>query len=240
MKQRPVQRCQRALDCLMRAQGQTTLHSRLYRLQPLGLGTASVESLTSYILRLSAAHQVPVWVLVAREIGPAFSEQTVMGKNGVCDLFNRLAGSLNGNNATAQEAARVLRNLTCHPELRRLTMLGCGRSVAPAPLMKVNQAWCPACLQDWKDRQAPIYYPLLWSLGPVTFCPAHHARLAAACTICDLQWLPITRHARAGFCPRCCSWLGARDTRALGDAPFVCEPREFRGGEAAHFGQDHL
>ena len=84
--------------------------SRLYRLPPLGLGTALVESLTSYILRLSASHQVSVSVLVAREIGPGFREQTVMGKNGVCDLFKRLAGSLNGNNATAQEATRVLRD----------------------------------------------------------------------------------------------------------------------------------
>lgn len=34
--------------------------SRLYRLAPIGLGTAYVESLTSYIIRLAEAHSLPV------------------------------------------------------------------------------------------------------------------------------------------------------------------------------------
>jgi TniQ len=33
-------------------------HSRLYHLEPIGIGTPSVESLTSYIARLAAAHSV--------------------------------------------------------------------------------------------------------------------------------------------------------------------------------------
>jgi len=39
--------------------------SRLYSLAPIGVGTAFVEGLTSYVSRLAAAHSVSVGDLVA-------------------------------------------------------------------------------------------------------------------------------------------------------------------------------
>jgi len=37
--------------------------ARFYPLEPIGIGTPLVESLTSYLLRLAEAHGVPVGVL---------------------------------------------------------------------------------------------------------------------------------------------------------------------------------
>ena len=42
--------------------------SRLYSLEPIGIGTPQTESLTSYISRLAAAHSVRVRDLVVDEL----------------------------------------------------------------------------------------------------------------------------------------------------------------------------
>lgn len=42
--------------------------SRLYSLEPLGIGTPYVESLTGYVSRLADAHAVSIGNLVGREL----------------------------------------------------------------------------------------------------------------------------------------------------------------------------
>lgn len=44
--------------------------SRLYHLEPRGVGTSEVESLTSYLTRLAKAHCVPLTKLAELEFGP--------------------------------------------------------------------------------------------------------------------------------------------------------------------------
>src|ERR1041385_4375542 len=46
----------------------TPARSRLYSLEPIGIGTPQTESLTSYISRLAAAHSVRVRDLVIGEL----------------------------------------------------------------------------------------------------------------------------------------------------------------------------
>ncbi len=45
--------------------------SRLYRLTPLGTGTPEVESLSSYLMRLAAAHAVETGTQFSMELVPA-------------------------------------------------------------------------------------------------------------------------------------------------------------------------
>jgi hypothetical protein len=44
--------------------------SRLYSLEPVGIGTPETESLTSYVSRLAEAHSVRVHDLVVHEVLP--------------------------------------------------------------------------------------------------------------------------------------------------------------------------
>ena len=46
------------------------VHSRLYHLKPVGIGTPYVESLTSYVARLATAHSVHPRNLLAYEVDP--------------------------------------------------------------------------------------------------------------------------------------------------------------------------
>ena len=48
--------------------------SHLYHLQPVGVGTAQVESLTSYLIRLAEVHDVSPGILLNRELLPKVRE----------------------------------------------------------------------------------------------------------------------------------------------------------------------
>ena len=76
--------------------------SRLYRLEPYGIGTPWVESLTGYITRLAEAHCVSTGILYAKEIAP------VVGKGNIFTF--RLTGTagypthaINGLGVTAAD-----------------------------------------------------------------------------------------------------------------------------------------
>ena len=50
--------------------------SPLYSLLPIGIGTPAVESFTSYLTRLAAAHGVSVTTLIRYKIAPLFIESS--------------------------------------------------------------------------------------------------------------------------------------------------------------------
>ena len=49
--------------------------TRLYHLEPRGLGTPQVESLTGYVMRLAEAHRVTTSRLVTAEVWPLLQAQ---------------------------------------------------------------------------------------------------------------------------------------------------------------------
>ncbi len=57
-------------------------HSRLYHIEPIGVGSPMVESLTSYFTRLAEAHSVPLQKLFLQEILP----HLYIGKGGYSAL----------------------------------------------------------------------------------------------------------------------------------------------------------
>ena len=51
------------------------LRSRLYWLEPKGIGTPYIESIISYITRLAEKHSVPVYALVNYELVPELQKE---------------------------------------------------------------------------------------------------------------------------------------------------------------------
>ncbi|MGI2909472.1 hypothetical protein AABK37_40400, partial [Hassallia sp. VBCCA 56010] len=64
--------------------------SRLYQLEPVGIRTPMVESLTGYIERLAEAHCVPPDVLISRTITPLLKQIFLKSRtsNPSCGLWN--------------------------------------------------------------------------------------------------------------------------------------------------------
>ncbi len=182
--------------------------TRLFNLEPVGLGTAYVESLTCYIAREAAEHQVPSWVIVSRDIAPKMPRKTLAEPSGHSDLYGNLGPSLNGMCGTAAQVVRIMEELTGRSGLAELTMLRWKDVLAPSALVRRYRAWCPICLEEWKVKGKPIYEPLLWALKETDVCVDHFVPLAMQCPKCNKVHGPLMWYSKPGYCPRCKSWLG--------------------------------
>jgi transcriptional regulator with XRE-family HTH domain len=186
--------------------------SRLYHLEPQGVGTPGVESLTGYLARLADAHGVPLRRLVVAEILPLLGRPHLLGpeNRGLSAFWQRETRALNGTRTLARDLVRAVEQLTLRRDLRCLTWLPWAEVLPPRDLLRPDQAWCPACYDEWRQAGPVIYEPLLWSLGVVSACPRHQRRLATRCPSpdCRRRRSPLAQHARPGHCPWCGRWLG--------------------------------
>jgi len=182
--------------------------SRLFNLPPIGLGTPLVECLASYIHRLAAAHGLPTWVLVCRELSTRYERKSITGENGYCDLFGPVGMTINGDNDTAVETINILQSLTGQPDLYYMTFCRLGNLVGAHRILRRTQSWCPECLNQWRQEDQPIYQPLIWLVSQLRTCPIHGHRLQDRCPECGKMHTPLTRYRWTGHCPRCFTWLG--------------------------------
>ena len=173
--------------------------SHLYSLNPIGMATPYVESLTSYIARLAQAHGVTVATLIRYKLAPLFLWKTQ---------------SPNLSKATTQESAfltwyrqplllqegaarywldktkrveqviEILEELTLQQELRYLTLIPWHQFFSLQRLFRTQQLWCPACYQEWRDSESTVYEPLLWAFELVEVCPRHQRYLQTWCLYC--------------------------------------------------------
>lgn len=193
--------------------------SRLYSLEPLGSGTSYVESATSYLIRLSAAHSVSVGTLFYREIIPLaypqfLSKKDFLSRPGIIvgGSFVELAISANGAGIVAEKLTEALGALTLRKDLRYSTMLTWGGALSNVRLLRTGQAWCPYCYEEWRINRQQIYQPLLWSLIAVTACIRHHCPLLECCQNCNSRYNSLTARSVLGYCPKCKRWLGGSDS----------------------------
>lgn len=129
--------------------------------------------------------------------------------------------ALNGTGILARDLVQVLEKLTGRDDLRFLTLRPWAEVVPVNGLLRRRRAWCPACYAEWRQAEAIIYEPLLWTLAPVTACPRHRCRLRQMCLYPDCRRFPLLlgQHSRPGHCSACERWLGipTEDRRVTGD-----------------------
>ena len=178
--------------------------SRLYHLTPRGLGTPLVESVASYLMRLSAAHGVTPGALVTYELLPELHRPAVAARPAATWLQRDGAG-LNGTGSAACATVAALERLTRQADLASLTLLPWAAALAPPGLLRRTRAWCPACIAGWVAAGEPVYEPLLWAMAAVRVCPQHRRRLDECCPYpdCRRRSPTITARAHAGYCAAC-------------------------------------
>jgi TniQ len=192
--------------------------STLYALKPIGIGTPVVESLTSYIARLAEAHCVFPGVLMRKIIAP-FAESHPMGTRGsvAMDLRDgKATAAFNSAHHRARNAVNTVESLTQQHGLHVLTMLPWTEVFPLFGLMRIDRAWCPCCLEEWRTSGCIIYEPLLWTVQAVKICAQHGCWLETQCPTCTRTSRWLTWRSRPGYCAHCQQWLGMNMVRREG------------------------
>jgi hypothetical protein len=200
------------------------VRSRLYHLQPIGVGTESVESLSSYTSRLALAHSVYTGHLVRYELvglsGPMKGRD--LSKAGIDPVHVR---SMNGSGSVAAEWVDVLQAETLRRDLGFLTLRTWRDTLSYSGPVGGERAWCPGCYEEQQKGGQEIYDPLLWTVALVTFCPKHRRRLSTRCPSHGCGPFPMLSHrSRPGYCPRCSGWLGVSPENELAAEDAVDPP----------------
>ncbi len=183
-------------------------YSTLYKIEPIGFGTAYVESLTSYIYRLSREHCVSAGDILSDVITPVTGKAYLTnGFQRSCDPVYKNSYKINGMDQEARDFVSALQELTHVNSLEFLTLLPLNWLPAKG-MIKPFQSWCPLCYEEWSSTKQPLYTPLIWSIIPVTFCNRHQVPLVNSCHKCNKKILYLSRNGRIGYCPNCGAWLG--------------------------------
>lgn len=200
-------------------------HSKLYALEPLGVGTSNVESLTGYMTRLAEAHSVSLRTLVIQELLPLLQRDYLSNpfRNTLGSFWKEAARALNGTGILASDWTQALEHLTLRTDLRVLTLLPWASVLTQQRLLRMNRAWCPDCFMEWQAAGKPIYEPLLWNVSAVSLCVRHQRILLEQCPYPDCKaTLPmLASYFRPGYCSKCSRWLGV--TVDPSDIPWTTE-----------------
>lgn len=202
-------------------------HSRLHHLEPIGVGTSHVESLTGYVARLAEAHSVCTRTLVVHELLPLLGRAHLSKRvdSSLSAFWSKESRALNGTRTLASDWVQALETLTLRSDLRFLTLLTLADVLTPGGLLRPTRAWCPDCYQEWCEAGQVIYEPLLWALRVVAACPRHRRRLLTQCPHPDCrQSMPLlASRSRPGYCSRCEHWLGALSRAEATDSEALSE-----------------
>jgi hypothetical protein len=197
--------------------------SYLYCLEPIGIGTASVECLTSYLSRLAQVHLVHPRRLIIEELFPIFERAYLPSGYGNNNLtaFWKDSATLNSTNLTTRDWVQALEKLTLRSDLRYLTMLTWSDVLSPRYLLRRSKSWCAFCYREWCESGFQTYEPLIWMLEIVTVCTHHNCYLTTQCVNqnCKRRISMLAPRTRPGYCDYCGCWLGEPLKQAAGGVP---------------------
>jgi hypothetical protein len=180
-------------------------HSLFYSLEPFDLKRWSVESVSSYVARLSQAHcTLPHHIL--KILIPLGFER---GQNPT-KIMRRISERpwlLNRDGVITEGIVGALENATNIPDLLNLTAGKLAKSFDIRFVLRRSAAWCPKCINEMREAGS-VYMPLLWTLDPVAVCPKHKMYLASECPHCGTRISWLKGRYRLGYCDQCFQWLG--------------------------------
>jgi hypothetical protein len=189
----------------------------LYNIEPIGLGTPYVESLTSYISRLADAHCVFTGDIISKIYAPYLSKAYLTKISIRGGGFYETAIGINGVGQLASEFSQLTNELTGRADIRYTTLLNWSVIFPFRGLLKKTKSWCPLCYEEAKLSDSIIYDQLIWNFQLVDYCMKHLTPLENTCLFCKSTMPVIDRKSLLGFCSNCCTWLGNTSSIAIND-----------------------
>jgi len=188
------------------------VRNRLYSPEPIGIGTAQVESLTSYMCRLAESHCLSAGSMFLR-MGGSAARLLIAHLTDFKTSHSRCRSlgndhSLNGFGTAAEEWVEALGLLTGRMSLSLLTLLPLRGVVAGNHLLRARQAWCPCCFAHDRRQQIVEHNRLIWSFQIQSRCLVHEVPLSEKCPSCGKTQSYLTSFSLPGYCAFCAEWLG--------------------------------
>ena len=177
--------------------------SRLFNIEPIGVGTPYVESLPSYIKRLAEAHSVFPGVLLKNEIFPEIRDYHL---NIV--LYEHCKFLLSVSSEIINDLIRVLEMKTSNNNIHYMSLSKLSGYINPKYLFRDHAAWCPLCYEESRQSNEPVYEQMIWSISDIDICGKHGTPLHVTCPQCHKQIKHYDSFGRAGYCYHCKHWLG--------------------------------
>lgn len=184
--------------------------SRLFALEPLGIGTAAAEGMISYIIRLAGAYSVSPRRLIMEEFTKVVPGIGIYRRHGL--FFETDARSIDGLHQHSRAVTGAVEKLCGIQKAKNLTLLNL-QDLLPfngAGFIAAHPQWCPACYREWGDSRRDAYHPLAWSFDLYRVCPRHGTTLLNRCPYCNEYQHVIPRSPVLGFCCHCGIWLGQK------------------------------
>lgn len=175
-------------------------HNRLFNLEPMGKGTANIESMTSYVSRLSHAYVISPFALITKIVLPFINVN-----------HKPLYPMLNSIGTWAVNFILSLQHLTSQDDLQYLTMVPYADFIYSYNLCEPKKKWCPQCLDEWQAEGKDLYEPILWQLKEVKVCQIHKISLSNTCPDCNTSLPLISSKPIIGYCSSCNTWLGGKN-----------------------------
>ncbi|MEO2077827.1 MAG: TniQ family protein [Bacillus sp. (in: firmicutes)] len=180
----------------------------MYNIDPIGLGTPYVESLTSYITRLADAHCVLTGNLISGIYAPHLKKKYLTKISLRGGGFYDTAIGINGVGQLADEFSQLTNELTGRSDISCTTLLNWSDIFPTRGLLKKTKSWCPICYEEAKSNEEVIYDQLIWNFQLVDYCMKHKTPLVDTCESCRSTVSIINRTSSPGFCSKCGKWLG--------------------------------
>ena len=177
----------------------TTFLTALPPIEPYGVGTAHVESLSHYILRLADTCEISVSSLskmIYRPLADKYAGSTL-----------NLSSALNGNASASIERIEVLEKLTGNPRLRFASFWALAPAVGMTSFQRISDfRRCPRCTSD--PDPSRNYEQLIWSVPLYNSCILHDVDLEVNCIHCGCHQLSSMNLTRRRLCNNCHKPLG--------------------------------
>lgn len=178
----------------------------LYNIEPIGIGTSMVESLTSYITRLSHAHNLTVKNMLQFVIFPLIKKNKYIYQSINNNRYS-FSRNINGTDLATLDFINALEELTSRNDLSYLTLMS-WKGITTQKSICYHKKWCPHCLNTMQVEKTTIYHPLLWNLKDISICSLHNTPLIRNCPNCNRLQLRLSYKGNIANCQSCNSWLG--------------------------------
>lgn len=185
------------------------MSSRLFPIPLCGAGSAEVESLPSYIHRLTYKHGVYVGELLRFVVRQVEGDESYTGQLTSLPRHILVHDVLRAN-GLARGLTKMLEHMT------RQCLTGTTVALFNGPLtmsrgeLHKGFRWCPECLAEMDLMGDECYFKLIWQFRAVLACPIHRSPFLEKCDYCGCDQTSYIKRRPLGRCQDCGAPLSSR------------------------------